>query len=540
MEQYILALDQGTTSSRAIIFDQKGEIISIAQKEFKQLFPQPGWVEHDPLELWDSQAYVASEVLFKSGINSFNIKAIGITNQRETTIVWDRKTSEPIYNAIVWQDRRTADFCNDLVESGYSKLIKDKTGLVIDAYFSASKVKWILDNVAGAREKAENGDLAFGTVDSWLIWKFTRGQVHATDITNASRTMLFNIISEQWDKDLLTLFDIPSNMLPEVKQSSEIFGETSSRFFSAKIPISGVAGDQHAALFGQMCTAKGMVKNTYGTGCFMLMNIGDSFKASKHNLLTTIAWKINGKTNYAFEGSVFIAGAVVQWLRDGLGIIKQASDIEQLATSVESTDGVYFVPSFVGLGAPYWVPEAQGTLVGITRGTTSAHIARAALEAIAFQTMDVLKAMEADAGFKIKELRVDGGAAKNNLLMQFQANILGCTVIRPSILETTALGVAYLAGLAVGFWKNTDEISVQWQIDKEFEPEFKNRDIEKSIADWKKAIITTKTWAKKAKNSISKTNMVEKMSKTNFVKYKSKNPKKLNRKDFSFDIGSNF
>src|SRR4051812_28989479 len=470
MEDYILALDQGTTSSRAIVFDHKGQIKSVAQKEFKQIFPQSGWVEHDPNEIWSTQASVAAEATVKMGINGTNLKAIGITNQRETTIVWDRNTGEPVYNAIVWQDRRTATFCDKLKHDGHEDLIRSKTGLVIDAYFSASKIRWILDNVKGAREKAEKGELAFGTVDSWLVWKFTRGHVHITDVTNACRTMLFNIQTQQWDDELIALLDIPKSMLPEVKQSSEVYGETATTIFASKVPIAGIAGDQHAALFGQMCIDNAMVKNTYGTGCFMLMNIGNEFIESKNNLLTTIAWKIDGQTQYAFEGSIFIGGAVVQWLRDGLGVIKTSSEVEQLALSVADTGGVYFVPAFAGLGAPYWDAEARGTIVGLTRGSTSGHIARASLQSIAYQTMDVLTAMEADAGMQIKELRVDGGATANNLLMQFQANLLNCKVIRPNVVETTALGAAYLAGLAVGYWKNREEIQQLWQAEKEFIP----------------------------------------------------------------------
>src|ERR1700753_2218652 len=485
MEDYILALDQGTTSSRAIVFDHKGQIRSVAQKEFTQIFPQRGGVEHPPKEIWASQASVAAEATVKMGINGTNIKAIGITNQRETTIVWDRNTGEPVYNAIVWQDRRTAAFCDQLKNDGHTDLIRSKTGLVIDAYFSGSKIRWILDNVPGARAKGEAGELAFGTVDSWLVWKFTRGKVHATDVTNASRTMLFNIRTLEWDKELLKIFNIPASMLPEVKQSSEIYGETATTIFASKIPIAGIAGDQHAALFGQMCIDNGMVKNTYGTGCFMLMNIGDEFIESKNNLLTTIAWKIDGKTQYAFEGSIFIGGAVVQWLRDGLGIIKTSADVEQLALSVNDTGGVYFVPAFAGLGAPYWDPEARGTIVGLTRGSTAGHIARAALQSIAYQTMDVLKAMEADAGTHIRELRVDGGATANNLLMQFQANLLGCKVIRPNVVETTALGAAYLAGLAVGYWENLEEIQGQWQSEREFVPGANKSDIENKMAGWK-------------------------------------------------------
>ncbi|MCX2482765.1 glycerol kinase GlpK [Pedobacter sp. MR2016-24] len=490
MEDFILALDQGTTSSRAIVFDHAGKIRSVAQKEFTQIFPQSGWVEHDPNEIWSTQAGVAAEATVKLGINGTNIKAIGITNQRETTIVWDRHTGEPVYNAIVWQDRRTADYCDQLKKEGKADMIRSKTGLVIDSYFSGTKIKWILDNVEGARERANAGDLAFGTVDSWLVWKLTRGHVHVTDISNASRTMLFNIRTQQWDDELLELLDIPKSMLPEVKQSSEVYGETATTIFASKIPIAGIAGDQHAALFGQMCLEKGMVKNTYGTGCFMLMNIGEEFIESKNNLLTTVAWKIDGKVQYAFEGSIFIGGAVVQWLRDGLGIIKSSADIEKLALSVEDTQGVYFVPAFAGLGAPYWEPDVRGTIIGLSRGTNQAHIARAALEAIAYQTMDVLKAMQADAGVEIKELRVDGGAAANDLLMQFQSDLLSCKVIRPTIIETTALGAAYLAGLAVGFWDSVEEIQQLWQADKEFAAQGDPEKVAAGINGWERAIYT--------------------------------------------------
>ncbi|WPU92404.1 glycerol kinase GlpK [Mucilaginibacter sabulilitoris] len=501
MEDYILALDQGTTSSRAIIFDHKGQIRSVAQKEFTQIFPQSGWVEHDPNEIWSTQASVAAEATVKMGINGTNLKAIGITNQRETTIVWDRVSGEPVYNAIVWQDRRTAAFCDKLKQDGHTDLIRSKTGLVIDAYFSASKIRWILDNVEGAREKANKGELAFGTVDSWLVWKFTRGRVHITDVTNAGRTMLFNIQTQQWDDELIAIFDIPKSMLPEVKQSSEIYGETATTIFASKVPIAGIAGDQHAALFGQMCIDKAMVKNTYGTGCFMLMNIGDQFMESKNNLLTTIAWKINGKIQYAFEGSIFIGGAVVQWLRDGLGIIKSSAEVEQLALAVNDTQGVYFVPAFAGLGAPYWKPDVRGTIVGLSRGTTASHIARAALESIAFQTMDVLKAMEADSGMEIKELRVDGGATKNDLLMQFQSNLLNCKVIRPNVVETTALGAAYLAGLAVGYWNSVEEIQQLWQSEKEFVPEGDESEIKKAVHGWRKAIRTAQVSAEELPDS---------------------------------------
>lgn len=488
MEEYILALDQGTTSSRAIIFDHDGKIRSVAQKEFTQIFPQSGWVEHDPNEIWSTQAGVAAEATAKMGISGADIKAIGITNQRETTIVWDRDTGEPVYNAIVWQDRRTAEYCEKLRNEGKSEMIRAKTGLVIDSYFSGTKIRWILDNVPGAREKAEAGKLAFGTVDSWLVWKFTRGKVHVTDVTNASRTMLFNIRTQEWDTELLELLGIPRGMLPEVKQSSEIYGETATTIFASKIPIAGIAGDQHAALFGQMCIDKGMVKNTYGTGCFMLMNIGDEFIESKNNLLTTIAWKINGKVQYAFEGSIFIGGAVVQWLRDGLGIIKSSGEVEKLAMSVPDTQGVYFVPAFAGLGAPYWKPDVRGAIVGLSRGTTAGHIALASLESIAFQTMDVLKAMEADAGVPVKELRVDGGATANDLLMQFQADLLGCKVIRPTIVETTALGAAYLAGLAVGYWKDIAEIQQLWQSEISFTSKAEPLKIKKQVHAWKQAV----------------------------------------------------
>jgi glycerol kinase len=497
-EGFILALDQGTTSSRAIVFDHEGQIRSVAQKEFTQIFPQPGWVEHDPNEIWSSQAGVAAEAITKMGINGRNLKAIGITNQRETTIVWNRETGMPVYNAIVWQDRRTADFCDQLKEKGLLEKIRAKTGLIIDAYFSASKINWILNNVAGTKQLANEGKLAFGTVDSWLVWKFTRGKVHVTDVTNASRTMLYNIIDQCWDEELLEIFGVPKSMLPEVKQSSELYGETETTIFASRVPLAGIAGDQQAALFGQMCTGEGMVKNTYGTGCFMLMNIGEQFIASKNNLLTTIAWKINGKIAYAFEGSIFIGGAVVQWLRDGLGIIKTSSEVERLATSVNDTAGVYFVPAFAGLGAPYWDSNARGTIVGLTRGTTSGHIARAAVESIAFQTVDVLKAMEADARVKIKELRVDGGATANNLLMQFQADLLGCKVIRPKIVETTALGAAYLAGLAVGYWKNLDEIQQQWKSEKDFYPSATPDKVKTEMENWANAVKTTQTWSVKS------------------------------------------
>lgn len=494
MEKYILALDQGTTSSRAIVFDKQGNIISIAQKEFTQYFPKPGWVEHDPTEIWSTQTGVAAEVIAKKGLNAENIAAIGITNQRETVLVWDKNTGKPVYNAIVWQDKRTANYCDELKKQGKNDLIREKTGLVIDAYFSGTKVKWILDNVEGAREKAEAGDLILGTIDTWLVWNFTKGEQHITDVTNASRTMMFNINTMDWDDELLKLLTIPKSMLPKVKASSEVYGHTSSTFYDTKIPIAGIAGDQQAALFGQMCTKPGMVKNTYGTGCFMLMNIGDKPVVSKNNLLTTVAWKINGKTTYAFEGSIFIAGAVVQWLRDSLKIIRNSADVEKLASSVESTEGVYFVPAFAGLGAPHWNQKAQGTIFGLTRGSTDAHIARAALEAIAYQTMDILKAMEADAEISIKELRVDGGATINNMLMQFQADVLNTETVRPKIVETTAMGAAFLAGLAVGYWESPEEIEQIWQTDKRFKPAKERAVIDQEIKGWYKAIRALEYW----------------------------------------------
>lgn len=495
MSSYILSLDQGTTSSRAIIFDKKGDVIAIAQREFTQIFPQSGWVEHDPMEIWSSQAAVAAEATVKAGINGKQIAAMGITNQRETVVVWNKNTGKPIYNAIVWQDRRTANFCEGLKKAGKEAMIREKTGLLIDAYFSATKIKWILDHVPDARNAAERGELICGTIDTWLIWNFSKGDLHITDVTNASRTLLYNINTLSWDDELLELFDIPKSMLPAVKASSEKYGETKSTLFAHPIPICGIAGDQQAALFGQLCTQAGMVKNTYGTGCFMLMNIGKTVKYSKNNLLTTIAWQINGETNYAFEGSIFIAGAVVQWLRDGLGIIKNASEIEKLAGSVDHTDGVYFVPAFAGLGAPYWDPNARGTIVGLSRGTTAAHIARAAISSIAFQTADVLSAMEADAGVKVKELRVDGGATANKLLMQFQADLLNCKVNKPKIVETTALGAAYLAGLACGFWKSLEEIQELWQSDSIFNPNPDDKEIADGLKEWKRAIKATQTWS---------------------------------------------
>jgi len=494
MENFILAFDQGTTSSRAIVFDRAGTIKSVAQKEFRQIFPKPGWVEHDPNEIWSSQAAVAAEAITKIGINGKNISAIGITNQRETTIVWDRETGEPIYNAIVWQDRRTAKYCDTLKDLGFEKLIREKTGLVIDAYFSGTKVKWILDNVEGARKKAEAGKLAFGTVDSWLIWKLTRGDNHVTDVTNASRTLLFNIKDCCWDRELLEIFNIPESMLPKVSASSEIVGQTKTTIFAHEIPIAGIAGDQQAALFGQQCTQPGMAKNTYGTGCFMLMNTGNKAIKSVNNLVTTIAWKINGEVTYALEGSIFIGGASVQWMRDQLGLISSAPEIEKLALTVEDNGGVYFVPALTGLGAPHWDQYARGIVIGITRGTSNGHFARATLEGIAFQVMDVLKAMEADSDIEIKELRVDGGAAANNLLLQFQSETLQSPVIRPKQLETTALGAAYLAGLAVGYWKDLDELQSQWAKDKTFTPQIAPEQIAKGIRKWGKALSKAKVW----------------------------------------------
>ncbi len=492
---YMLALDQGTTSSRSMLFDKQGNIISVAQKEFKQIFPQPGWVEHDANEIWSTQFGTMAEAVAKAHINMKQVAGIGITNQRETTVVWDRKTSQPIYNAIVWQDRRTATYCDELKAANHAGTIQQKTGLIIDAYFSATKLKWILDNVEGARAKAENGELAFGTIDSWLTWKLTNGEVHVTDVSNASRTMLFNIHSLQWDEELLKLFNIPVAILPEVKPSSKIYGVTGNIIPDSRIPIAGIAGDQQAALFGQLCTQPGMVKNTYGTGCFMLMNTGEKAITSKNNLLTTIAWQIDGKTEYALEGSVFIAGAVVQWLRDELKIIRTSGEVEKLAGQVQDTDGVYLVPAFAGLGAPHWNQYARGTIFGLTRGSSNAHIARAALDSIAYQTYDVLKAMEADSGISIAELRVDGGATVNNQLMQFQSDILNTKVVRPKITETTALGAAYLAGLAVGYWKNVDDIQEQWQVDKQFSPMMHEGKRNELVNGWQRAVKASIAWA---------------------------------------------
>ena len=491
MEQYILALDQGTSSSRAIVFDHDGRIRSVAQKEFTQHFPKPGWVEHDPREIWSSEASVIAEAITELGINGLNIAGIGITNQRETTMVWDAATGEPVYNAIVWQDRRTSEFCDSLKAAGLTEKIREKTGLIIDAYFSATKIRWILENVSGARERAERGELRFGTVDTWLIWNLTRGEVHVTDVSNASRTMLFNIHTLEWDRELRDLMGIPASMMPQVKSSSEVYGHTKTTLFAHEVPIAGIAGDQQAALFGQMCTTPGSVKNTYGTGCFLLMNTGEKPILSQNNLLTTIAWKIGDTVNYALEGSIFVGGSVVQWLRDGLGLIRSSSEIEGLAMQVSDNGGVYFVPALTGMGAPYWDQYAKGCIHGITRGTTAAHIARATLEGIAFQTMDIVNAMEKDAGVKLSELKVDGGASRNNLMMQFQADILDTKVIRPEVTETTAMGACYLAGLAVGYWDSLDEIKRQWKAEKTFAPLAPASKVEALKAGWADAIRRT-------------------------------------------------
>lgn len=493
MKKYIMALDAGTTSNRCILFDHDGKICSVAQKEFTQYFPKPGWVEHDANEIWTTQLGVALSAMNKIGATAEDIAAIGIANQRETTIVWDIDTEEPIYNAIVWQDRRTAEYCDKLKAQGLVDKVREKTGLIIDAYFSGTKIKWILDNVPGARERAEKGKLRFGNVDSWLVWRLTRGEVHCTDVTNASRTMLFNINTLQWDDDLLKLLDIPRSMMPEVKSSSEVYGHTKTTIFAHEVPIAGIAGDQQSALFGQMCLTPGSIKNTYGTGCFVMLNIGDKPLLSKNNLLTTVAWKIGDEVKYALEGSIYVGGSVVQWLRDGLGFIKSSSEVEELASSVPDSGGVYFVPALTGLAAPYWDQYARGTIVGITRGTTRAHIARAALDGIAFQTYDIALAMARDLGAPLTELKVDGGASRNNLLMQFQSNLLGIPVVRPKITETTALGAAYLAGLAVGFWKNIDEIKSQWQVERTFNPVPENEEIENAKKGWQDAIQRTLT-----------------------------------------------
>lgn len=492
MDKVILALDQGTSSSRAIIFDRSGIIRSVAQKEFPQIFPRSGWVEHDPHQIWSSQASVIAEAISEIGITGKDIAGIGITNQRETVVVWDKETEEPIYNAIVWQDRRTSEYIDSVKsDKGVAEMIRRKTGLIADAYFSASKIKWILDNVPGARRRAEEGKLLCGTVDTWLVWRLTRGDVHVTDVSNASRTMLFNINTLGWDDDLLKLFNIPASMLPAVKASSEIYGYTTTTIFAHKVPIAGIAGDQQAALFGQMCIEPGSIKNTYGTGCFLLMNSGDKPIMSKNRLLSTVAWKVGGKVTYALEGSIFVAGSVVQWLRDGLGCIKCSSDVEALAASVPDTGGVYFVPALTGLGAPYWDPYARGQISGISRGTTAAHIARAALEGIAFQTYDIVSAMVRDSGLPVTNLKVDGGASHNNLLMQFQSNILNTQVLRPRITETTALGAAYLAGLATGYWDSIESIRSQWQVERIFTPEASRADVDTCLRGWYDAVRRT-------------------------------------------------
>ncbi|MFC4424998.1 glycerol kinase GlpK [Deinococcus navajonensis] len=494
MSQYILALDQGTTSSRAIVFDQEGNIRRVAQKEFRQIFPRPGWVEHDPHEIWSTQIGVVQEAVAGAGLKASDLAAIGITNQRETVVVWDRTTGQAIYPAIVWQDRRTAPFCDLLRQQGHTRLFQQKTGLLIDAYFSGTKVNWILDNVEGARERAASGDLAFGTVDSWLIHHLTGGELHITDATNASRTLMYNIHTGEWDDELLQILDVPRAMMPEVRGSSEVYGETAQGLLGARVKLAGIAGDQQAATFGQACLERGMAKNTYGTGCFMLMNTAQEAVPSQNQLLTTVAWQLRGERTYALEGSVFVAGAVVQWLRDGLGMIQSSEEIEALATSVESSEGVFLVPAFVGLGAPYWDSYARGTMVGLTRGTTKAHIARAALESIAYQSAELLEAMGQDSGAPLRELRVDGGASNNNLMMQFQADILGVPVVRPKVTETTALGAAYLAGLAVGFWQGTDEITRNWQVDRTFEPQMAGDERAHLLAQWRRAVQRSRAW----------------------------------------------
>ena len=493
---YVLALDQGTTSSRAILFDHDGRIRGVAQEEFEQYFPRPGRVEHDPNEIWSSQIGVAQQVLEEQGVDASEVEAIGITNQRETTLLWDRETGEPVTRAIVWQDRRTSEYCDRLEERGALDTIRSKTGLLIDPYFSGTKLRWMLNHVDGARERAAAGELAFGTVDSWLVWNLTGGELHMTDVTNASRTLLYNIHSGEWDRDLLKLLDVPAEVLPEVRASSEVYAETKSDLLGSPVPIAGIAGDQQAALFGQVCTEPGMAKNTYGTGCFLLMNTGTEAVASEHELLTTIAWQQEGEpVEYALEGSIFVAGAAVQWLRDGLGIIDSAPEVEELARSVDGTDGVYLVPAFAGLGAPHWDPYARGTLVGMTRGTTDAHIARATLEGIAHQVADVVDAMAADSGIDLTELRVDGGAAANDLLMQMQSDFLGEEVVRPAVSETTALGAAYLAGLATGYWADREEIARQWTADARFGPEVDPFDVAKKRGEWDRAVERAKGWA---------------------------------------------
>jgi glycerol kinase len=494
---FILALDQGTTSSRAILFDHAGKALAKAQQEFRQIFPKPGWVEHDPEEIWQSQSAVASEVLQKAGISAEDVAAIGITNQRETTILWDRKTGRPVHNAIVWQDRRTAGFCDRLKEDGHARAVQERTGLVIDAYFSANKLRWLLNNVPRARERAERGELAFGTIDSWLVWKLTGGARHVTDVSNASRTMLFNLRTLQWDDELLKLFNIPRAVQPEVRPSSEVYGECA--LFGRPIKVAGIAGDQQAALFGQTCFTRGLAKNTYGTGCFMLMNVGEQPIASQHQLLTTVAWQQASRTEYALEGSVFIGGAVVQWLRDGLGIIQSAAEIEALARTVPDTGGVYLVPAFAGLGAPHWDQYARGSISGITRGTTRAHLARAAVESIAFQVADIADVMQRDSGVRLEELRVDGGAATNDLLLQFQADLLRVPVVRPKVTETTALGAAYLAGLAVGYWKSPADVEANWQVDRVFDPQLAEAEATHRRSRWAEALRRSQDWEERTR-----------------------------------------
>lgn len=497
MAKYVMALDAGTTSNRCIIFNEKGESCSVAQKEFRQIYPKPGWVEHDANEIWATQIGVASEALNKLGCTADDIAAIGITNQRETTIIWDKKTGEPIYNAIVWQCRRTAEFCDQLKAQGYTDMIREKTGLVIDAYFSATKIRWILDHVEGAQERAEKGELLFGTVDSWLIYRLTKGRVHVTDYSNASRTMLFNIKELKWDEDIMKLLNIPRVMLPEVKPSSYVYGETDPSFFGKAIKIAGAAGDQQAALFGQACFTPGEAKNTYGTGCFLLMNTGEEPVYSKNGLVTTIAWGVGDqKVHYALEGSIFVAGAAIQWLRDELRLIDSSPDSEYIAGSVEDTNGCYVVPAFTGLGAPHWDQYARGTIVGITRGVNKRHLVRATLESLAYQTFDVLEAMQEDSGIKLKALKADGGASANNLLMQFQADINNCPVLRPQNRETTAMGAAYLAGIATGYWKGTEDVRANWQIDQEFKPSMDPAKREERIKGWRKAVKQSFGWAK--------------------------------------------
>jgi glycerol kinase len=493
---YVLALDQGTTSSRAILFDHDGAVVAVAQREFQQIFPKPGWVEHDPDEIWASQIAVATEVLGRARIRPRDVAAVGITNQRETAIVWDRATGRPIHNAIVWQDRRTAEHCDRLKADGFEPLVRERAGLVVDAYFSGTKVAWILDLVPGARARAERGELAFGTVDSWLVWQLTSGRTHITDVTNASRTMLFDIHSLQWDDELLRMLNVPASVLPEVRDSSEIYGTVSTSLGLESIPIAGIAGDQQAALFGQMCVSPGMSKNTYGTGCFLLQNTGTAPAVSKHQLVSTVAWRIGGRTEYALEGSIFIGGAVVQWVRDGLKLVTSAPEIEALAGSVPDNGDVFLVPAFTGLGAPHWDPYARGTIVGLTRGTTGGHIARAALESIAYQVADILDAIRGDSGITLSELRVDGGAAANDMLMQFQADLLGVPVLRPAVTETTALGAAYLAGLAVGFWSSVDEIARQWRTDRRFDPAMAPDEARALRARWHDALSRSRGWAR--------------------------------------------